>query len=106
MYESSTAIFISCVMSLIVAVLYIYLLSAFAELLAWLMIAVAEISLLGGAALCFYKRSLSSDPTSKIKLLRGGISLRVAALLFGLCVFCGFNSLKQAIDIIDECLKR
>jgi hypothetical protein len=94
MYESSTAIFISWGMSLLVAVLYIYLMSAFAEPLAWLMIAATQIGLFAGAALCFYKRSLSVDPTTQNKLLGVGITLGVVALLFGLCVFCGFNSLK------------
>jgi hypothetical protein len=69
-------------MSLIVTVLYIYLMSAFVEPLAWLMIAATQIGLSTGA-LFFYKRSVG-----------GGITLGVVALLFGLYVFCGFNSLK------------
>jgi hypothetical protein len=40
------------------------------------------------------KDNLSGQETTQNKLLGVGITLGVVALLFGLCVICGFNSLK------------
>ena len=75
--------------------------SAFAEPLAWLMIAGTQIGLYGASALCFYQRSIENVDSTKTQLLWIGISFAVVGLGFSACVICGFKSLKQAIDCID-----
>jgi hypothetical protein len=94
MYHSSTAIFISWGMSLVCVIIYIYLMSAFAEPLAWLMIAGTQIGLYGASAMCFYQRSIVTVESSKTQFLWIGVSFAVVGFGFSACVICGFKSLK------------
>jgi len=59
MYLSSRAIYISMAMSIVYSVIFIYLMSWFAEIIAWCCIVLVQIGLIGMAAACFMCRKLS-----------------------------------------------
>ena len=107
LYLSSRAIYASIGMSIVYCIGYIYLMSIFAEYIAWAMIGLTQLGLLGGAGYCLLAYKDRADPTSKLsdevatKVLVGGIILGILAVIFAIGVCCGFNSLKTAIDVID-----
>jgi len=107
LYLSSRAIYISIGMAVVYCLGYIYLMSLFAECIAWAMIALTQVGLIVGAlyaVFLFKDRNspagpLSEDDARKVLVL--AIILAVLAALFGLAVCCGFNSLRTAINVVD-----
>jgi hypothetical protein len=107
LYLSSRAIYISIAMAVVYCLGYIYLMSLFAECIAWAMICLTQIGLLVGALYCVlaYKdrntpEGLLTDAEAR-KFLAGACVLALLTLLFGLAVCCGFNSLRTAINVVD-----
>jgi hypothetical protein len=100
MYNSSTAIFLSMFLAFIWSILYIYLMSIFAEYIAWGIIAITQIGLIGltVASLGYYA---TSESKAKKMALVVGICGAILSLLFCVAVYCGWDSLKNAIDVID-----
>jgi hypothetical protein len=128
LYLSSSAITASIVMAPIYCFIFIFLMSAFAETIAWLCVALVQLGLLVGVVACYlFRTKLTAtfdketatieDPTKGGKylydnlndsyrqnmqyLMGGMITFGILALLFGCCVCLGWRSLKLAIDVID-----
>jgi len=124
MYLSSRAIYISMAMSIIYSIVFIYLMSWFAEVIAWCCIVLVQIGLIGMSAACFMARKLSIEEVAKTQkdkaqsaeakakvakeqkdyqlyLLIGCIVFGVLALLFLCCIVCARKSLGMAVDVID-----
>ena len=107
LYLSSRAIYISIGMAVVYCLGYIYLMSLFAEYIAWAMIGLTQVGLLAGALACLLAWKDRADPEGPIspadaqKLLGGGIALAILALIFAVLVCCGFNSLRTAINVVD-----
>lgn len=116
MYLSSRAIYWSFGMGLVYSFFYIYLMSAFAETIAWVCVVLIQVGLIGGSIMCWMMRSRSIEQNAGIQLspevlknaqktqnmlMAGCIIIGILALSFFCCVFCGYHSLKLAIDVID-----
>ena len=112
LYNASRAIYWSIAMSFVYCLLYIYLMSAFAEYIAWAMVAIVQLGLIGGSIFCIgeFFAIKSSDSTglsadaksSKETLFMAlGIVFGLSALIFLICIYCGFNQLRIAINVID-----
>ena len=118
MYLASKAIYASILMGLVYSIGYIYLMSAFAECIAWVCIGLTQVGLIAGAITCYMMRQTSIDSRSGLSttdqassaksnaqyegyLLAGCILLGILACAFLTCVICGYKSLKIAIDVID-----
>uniref|UniRef100_A0A7S3N2V9 Choline transporter-like protein n=1 Tax=Strombidium inclinatum TaxID=197538 RepID=A0A7S3N2V9_9SPIT len=128
MYLSSRAIYWSMAMAFVYCFIYIYLMSAFAEPIAWICVGLIQLGLIGASVACFFIRkhliqnnpdaeenlgsgdpsnwstnqSLNSDIIKNEKMyLAGCIFFAIAALIFFCLICCGFRSLKLAIDVID-----
>lgn len=100
MYSSSTAIFMSMGLAFVWCVLYIYLMSFFAEYIAWAIIAITQLGLLALTIGSFMYFAQAGKEAKKVALLIG-IASGLATLLVCVCIYCGWNSLKSAIDVID-----
>ena len=114
LYLSSRAIYWSFAMGVIYSFAFIYLMSAFAETIAWICVALIQLGLIGAAIAGWVLRSnsvessagltgeaLKNAQNSQNGLLVVTIVFGILALGFACCVFCGFSSLKLAIDVID-----
>lgn len=106
LYLSSRAIYWSMGIALVLCLAYIYLMSIFAEYLAWGIVILTQIGLLAMTAGAFVARgqlkSTQSDFEEKSKsYLIFGIVGGLFALLFMCMIYCGYNQLKTAIDVID-----
>jgi hypothetical protein len=107
LYLSSRAIYISIAMAVVYCLAYIYLMSLFAECIAWAMIALTQVGLIVAslyAAFLYKDRHTPAGPLSPddaYKVLAAAIVLGILAALFGLAVCCGFNSLRTAINVVD-----
>ena len=111
MYLSSRAIYGSMAMSFIYCLLFIYLMSWFAEYIAWAMVLLTQIGLIGGAVFCFGEflakknaaktAGANAGQDNSMAFLGGGIIFSIFGLIFLLAVWCGFNSLRTAINVID-----
>jgi len=109
-------------MSVIYSFVFIYLMSAFAETIAWICVVLAQLALIGASVVSYFWRqdliktltdgraeweanngeSLIKENEKNQKLaLTGLVLFAVLAAAFLLCVCCGFKSLKLAIDVID-----
>ena len=117
MYLSSTAIYASFGMGVVYCFIYIYLMSMFAETIAWICVALTQIALIGLAVGFWFLRAAEvtkmaentnwtkdlkeSSNKKQIMFLTGCIVSGIVAAIFACCVYCGFQSLKLAIDVID-----
>lgn len=121
--QSQDAIYISMAMGCVYCILYIYLMSAFAECISWVCIVLTQIGLFGLTGACFALRQQSiinrtaatkgqvtptgsksateAQEKQETYFLIGGIVAGILALAFCTCVICGRKSLKVAIDVID-----
>jgi len=61
MYKSSRAIYWSLAMSIVYSMAFIYLMSYFAETLAWICVFLVQVGLVFGCAAAFYFRQLEQD---------------------------------------------
>ena len=116
-YLSSRAVYWSIGLSIIYCTIYLYLMSFFAEYIAWAIIVIVQFGLFIGSAASFYSwkkvhdeevahkefdSTYVSDETGNLKLLMtGGIILGLLGLLYLMGICCGYKSLKIAIDVID-----
>ena len=112
MYLSSRAIYGSMAMSFVYCLVFIYLMSWFAEYIAWAMVCLTQVGLIGASVFCFgvwmKKKNEANDVSSGTKTkddsmmyMAGGIIFAIFGLIFLLAVWCGFNSLRTAINVID-----
>lgn len=62
LYLSSRAIYYSMGAAFVLCILYIYMMSLFAEYLAWVIVILTQIGLLGATAACFVARTKMNDP--------------------------------------------
>lgn len=89
--------------SLILAILYIYLMSAVAEYVAWGLIFLVQVGLimlsLGG--LFYYTQKTGEDSEYGTAGLVAGIVAGLCAIIFCFAVYCGWNQLKMSIEIIN-----
>ena len=107
LYKSSRAIYICIATAIIFCFAYIYLMSFFAEQIAWTIVGITQISLfVGCGGLIFeYFNLKGSGNELKVKsapgFLVGGIVLGLLAIIMLIMLICGFNQLKIAIDVVD-----
>jgi choline transporter-like protein 2/4/5 len=92
-------------LSFVYCLAYIYLLSAFAEPIAWAMIVLVQLGLIGGAGFgitqyLYIKASVGSSQNEGA-FLAMGVVFSILAFCFAIAVYCGFNSLRIAINVID-----
>lgn len=95
-------------MSVVYCIVFIYLLSAFAEFIAWGIVGITQIGLFAGSALCLleYMETKSqgnfNSQTEKSKgFLIAGIALLLSAFIMLCMIVCGFNQLRTAINVVD-----
>lgn len=100
MYNSSTAIFLSMFLAFVWAILYIYLMSFFAEYIAWGIIGLTLLSLVGITIASFGYYATTKDDTKNLALAVG-LCGALLSLIFCICLKCGWSSLHNAIDVID-----
>lgn len=101
LYLSSRAIYWSMATAFLLCVVYIYLMSVFAEYLAWGIVILTQIGLLAVAAGAFiYRGQLAKEATEngmavdaekQKSLLIAGIMGGVLALFFACMIYCGYN---------------
>jgi len=118
MYLSSRAIYWSFGTGVLYCFIYIYLMSAFAETIAWICVAMAQLGFIGLTVGCWFYRDAEiqkyesfkdtwdkeqrEDSEKNQKLALAGVILfAILSLAFCTCIVCGFKSLKLAIDVID-----
>lgn len=123
MYKCSTSMYYAMGLSLVWSIVYIYLMSMFAEPLAWCCVILIQIGLFAGSGALFYlwdddnkriaalkdtpqwsnysddqKSAIESEP---MKILVLGVVVGIAALLFLCMIICKKGDLQRAIDVID-----
>lgn len=107
LYKSSRAIYIAIATAIILCFAYIYLMSFFAEQIAWTIIGITQVSLFVGCGACIFEYLDKHNSTNTLTkdqangFLAGGIVLGLLALIMLIMLFCGFNQLKIAIDVVD-----
>jgi len=118
--KAKTDIYVSVATGFIFAFGLLYLMSAYAETIAWICIFFTGIGLLGGSVMCWFIRAdiitergapgsgsaiegedLNQSETEAFWLLVACIALACFGCCFCLCVVCGYKHVKQAIDVID-----
>lgn len=98
-YKSSTAVFIACGMAVIFCFAYIYLMSFFAEQIAWTIIGITQIGLFVASAFATFEyfEIRSNGNLNKVDkekawvYLAAGIVLAIVGLLMVCAIVCGFN---------------
>ena len=90
-------------LAFVYSLIYIYAMSAFAEYIAWALVAFIQIGLLSASGFLFYNHftkkqidtAVTADgkPVDKNSLLALGFVFLLLALIFGLMIYCGFGSL-------------
>lgn len=100
MYNSSTAIFLSMFLAFVWAILYIYLMSAFAEYIAWGIIGLTLIGVVGISIAGFGWYATCKDDRKNMGLVVGLFGA-LLSLVYCICLKCGWSSLHNAIDVID-----
>lgn len=109
-YLSSRAISWSCGISFFWCILFLYLMSYFAECISWVIVGLVQIGLFAASGFSMFqynnlksqKDTVTDDQSDTMKtLLVIGIISGVLGLLFMCAVCCFFTSLKIAIDVID-----
>ena len=109
LYLSSRAINWSMGIAFLLCLTYIYLMSIFAEYLAWGIVILTQLGLIAATAGAFVARgqlnAADYSPTDLAERQKGllmfGIVAGLFTLLFACMIFCGFSQLKTAIDVID-----
>lgn len=119
---ASKAIKISIAMGLVYCLVFIYMMSAFAEIISWIIIVLLQVSLIGATAYGYlaYDEELTkcaafstqyegdalttkTEESEKMQLymMIGTGVIGLITLIFGCMICCQFDSLKKAIDVID-----
>lgn len=118
--RAKVAIFVCIGTGFVFSLVLLYLMSAFAETIAWVCIFLTGIGLFGGSVLCWFMRSdvtaergapgsgaafqsndLNDSETEAFWLLVGAIALAALGCCFCVCVVCGLKHVKEAINVID-----
>lgn len=101
MKESWKAIAFSMVFAFVLSVIYIFLMSAFAEYLAWGLIFLVEIGVLviGVGALVYYTQANGSKKGTAA--LWTGIACLLFFVIFSMLLYCGWKHLKLAIEVVN-----
>lgn len=127
MQKSSVSIKISMCLSLVWSILYIYILSVFAETLSWCCVVLIQVGLILASVFSFMKsnqdikklvtlktakqydsmniieRKIFDDKYDKpyTNSITSGVVFAVLSCLFFTLIICARDSLRQAIDVID-----
>lgn len=113
LYLSSRAIEFSLWMSLFFSIVYIYLMSLFAEILSWICIFLTSVGLIAATVLSFIywkeQNDAYSDYTSDEKeevtnpkyILYGAITVCTLTFIYHMFIVCTWSALKMAINVID-----
>lgn len=92
MYDSSRAIYWSMGMSLVYCLLFIYLMSAFAECISWGIIILVQLGLIGaslaGFALWVQRKNDGLEGAGNMLTL--GIIFALLACIFMILLYCGY----------------
>jgi len=104
LYLSSTSIYISFATGFIWSIIVIYFLSLFAEWVAWGMVFVVQIGFIGVTLMSLkmyskYKEDGDSE-NANAAIGIGGL-FGILSLIFACMIYCGYNQLKTAIDVLD-----
>ena len=103
LYLSSTSIYISFGTAFVNSILVIYLLSLFAEYVAWGIVAVVQLGFIGAAGFCALQSQnetvIAADGQTGMFALTGLFAVLAAIFLCMIC--CGYEQLKTAIDVLD-----
>lgn len=67
MYQSSSAIYFSMFMSIIYSILFMYLMSFFAEYVAWCVVILIQLGLIGITVMAFSMNASSIEAVTKTK---------------------------------------
>lgn len=104
LYNCSTALAISLCTAIVLSLAYIYLLSAFGEILSWIVICLIGFGLSAGTGMSLINlidiRNGDAVGSEKEVGAVFGVFFTLT-LCFILLVWCGFNQLKTAIDCVD-----
>jgi len=106
LYMSSRAVFWSMGLSFLYCVIFIYLMSFFAEYISWAIVILCQLGFIGASVFGFMQfvkggEENESEHNKRTMWLFVGIIFGVLAMIFACGIYCGFQSLKVAIDIID-----
>lgn len=109
LYLSSRAISWSCGISFLWCLIFLYLMSFFAETISWFIVILVQIGLFTASGLTLFqyneiksKEELTDDDQEAMRLLLIiGLSTGILGVLYFICVCCFYQSLKIAIDVID-----
>lgn len=94
-------------MAILFCFVYIYIMSYFAEQIAWTLIGITQVALFIGCGGCIFEYVERHGSSSKVTaesanaFLGAGIGLGLMALIMLIMLICGFNQLKIAIDVVD-----
>lgn len=93
-------------MALVFCLLYIKIMSIFAETIAWAIVILVQLGFFVGSGACFYgffymELETGGDSNISTYIITAAIVLLVMGLLFMIAVCCFRDSLSIAIDIID-----
>jgi len=104
MQKASKSIYIGMFMSIIWCLVFIYVISAFAEQIAWGIIVATNAGVFIASALCFNEWNhapLNSHNEKPKEFLYYGSIIAIIAMIMLCCILCSYKSLKVAIDVID-----
>ena len=127
MYKSSTSMYISMGLALVWSIVYIYLMSWFAETLAWCCVVLIQVGLLAATVGAYFlweaektklndlRAASNYDSKSEaeqeafdkekgqgpMQMLGALIVMAILCCAFATMVICGRDSLQRAIDVID-----
>jgi len=90
---SSTSIYVSFATGFVWSIVVIYFLSIFAEYVAWAMVFVVQIGLIGATMMCLnlYKTfSADEDERATSALVVGGL-FAILSLIFACMIYCGYS---------------
>ena len=93
----------SMVTSLVLSVLYIYLMSYFAEYLAWGLIFLVQVGLfvIAAAGFIYYTQAGEKKENKGTAALITGILFLLLAIIFAIAVYCGWKQLTLAVEVIN-----
>jgi len=104
MQKASRSIYIGMIMSIIWCLVFIYVISAYAETIAWGIIVATNAGVFIASALCFneWKHApLNSHNEKPKEFLYYGSIIAIIAMIMLCCILCSYKSLSVAIDVID-----
>jgi len=97
------AIYISLGMSLCFCLIYIYLLSIYAEKLAWALVAFVQLGLMGTTLFFFtkYHDLRGKQNSNNLILLCAAITCLIVTIIYTILIYTGLKQLQMAINVFD-----